>query len=440
MTTFLTIALFAIWPFSDNEIQQEIERIHNEAKSHFKINSDSAISLVNLALIKSEKANYTYGTAKSLYMLGSAANKQGKPALATSYFLDALNVYNSLDDPESFSIRANICLTMGKIFWHHSRSQESIEFYEKGVDLALKANDNKLLVKLLHNTAVAYHTGRDYGTATKYLMKELNYIDSDNKNEKIRAYNELGAVFYNQRMYVKAKEWFNKILVIETSRGASRFRGQALHNLANICKDEGHYAKALDLFEKALLEKELLGNPQSLFITYQDMAELALLEGRSEQALVYANKATPLLGQVPNVPEYFDQYDILSRCVEEKDAVLALKYNRMYSEKYKSFDQMQKDLIAQIEGYQLDLVLANYDKKIMKRAQRHRTLWMLSCGLFFFLAASYFSYRVWRVYSYQSPQTSLELIKNPNEMSYLLDVFRNEKEEYKKTIRQTWRR
>lgn len=385
MTTLFVVALFSIWPFSNEVLEKEIKELHKEAKIQFKVDPDSAIALTQLALSKSQKASDSYTEAMSYAMLGSFANKQGKPALAIIHFLNSLQVYKDLDNPESWTIQANICLTMGKIFRHHHKTQEAIDHYKQGIDLALQSKNKKIMVKLLHNLAVAHRTGKDYGAATHLLMQKLDFIDLENVDELLHTYNELGLEYQSLKEYDKARQWFEKILETETNPEPSFFRGQALHNLANVFNDEGNPKEARAYFERALVEFEPLAQPRDLLLTYQDMASLLLREGQSEMALVYAEKATPLLDDLPDIPEYYDQYDLLSHCIEEKNPREALNYSRLYEKKQKVFNKTQNDLIAQTEGYKLDLVLANHEQKLRQQAQQKKLTYIVIALLIFSL-------------------------------------------------------
>lgn len=372
MTALIFAAVFSIWPFASAQIKEEIETFHNDAKSHIKTDRDSAIALVQLALTKSEEASYSIGIAKSHAMLASAANKNEKSALATTHFLKALQVYETLDDPESKAVQAKICLTMGKIFWQHHKYQSAIDFYEQGVGLSLSGNNHQLLVKLLHNAAVAYRSANDFGSAIKTLTSKLEYINPKNTDEKLHTYNELGLSYQCMKEYQKAQYWFQKMISEETKTQPSFFRGQAWHNLANIYKEKGNYPEAQRYFERALSEREAVQDVDELFITYQDMASLALLENQPERALTYASKATPLLELVPNTPKYFDQYKLLASCYETLDVEKSQIYFKTYGKKHEEFDEIQEDLIAQIEGYKLDLVLANHEKQLLQSAQQKK--------------------------------------------------------------------
>jgi len=228
------------------------------------------------------------------------------------------------------------------------------------------------LVKLLQNSAVAYRHQGDYDNAIDLLMQKLDFLGPNINSETLRTFNSLGTIYYTQKKYDQAKEWFNKILDLETDTSASRFRGQALHNLANIHKEEGNYSEAWSAFKQALTEFKSLAQPKDLFLSYKDMADLALIRNQPDLAMSYAQKATLLLGQVPDTPEYFDHYKILARCVQDNDPRQALMYNNLYFEKDKKFDLLQKDLVAQAEGYKIDVALASHEKKLQEQKQKEK--------------------------------------------------------------------
>ncbi|WP_422358686.1 hypothetical protein [Reichenbachiella sp.] len=54
----------------------------------------------------------------------------------------------------------------------------------------------------------------------------------------------------------------------------------------------------------------------------------------------------------------------------------------------------------------------------------------------FIFVSGVLSVRLWKIYHYKSAEKGLALIKNSNEMVYLLDMFRKEKEEMKKSMDQ----
>ena len=436
MNPILAILLFSFWPFSNDEIKEEVSSIHNQTKAIFKFDPDSAIALVQTALEQSKETNYRYGEAKSYAMLGSIADRQNRTDSAVNYFFDALSKYIGMDDQKSLIDQANVCLTLGAIYYHHHRIQEAINFYEQGAEFALEAMNNKVLAKLVHNIAVAYRKRGELDKANELLLRKLEMIESDNHTERSYTYNELGLTYQESGDYEQAISYYNQVMVLETNPEPVQIRGQAYHNLANTYQQQKDYTKAWDYFNKALTELEPLHHAKDLFITYQDMADLALVEEKKDMALYYAQKATPLLSQVPETPKYFDQYKLLSRCIRETNPKQALVYSDLYGEKHEAFDQVQKHLIEKGEGYKIDLITTNYFNRQREKEQKIRFYLTLFSGLAFFLIAGYMSFKLWRIYRYESPEAALSMIKNPKELIYLFDLFRKEKDELKKTLKQ----
>lgn len=385
MNLTFVLALFSFWPFSNQGIKEEISSIHSHVKIQIKQDPDSAWELAQNALVKAEESFYTNGKARSLFILGHLAHLQSKPALATTYFLEALQIYSELNDTKSLSDQANICLTIGKIFRQHSKNQAAIDYYEQGVEMAMKAGNNKLVAKLLHNTAYAYRTGKNYGMALDVLTKKLEIIETGNTAEKLHTYNELGLVYQCLHRYDDARLWFEKILEIETGEEPSFFRGQALHNLANALMKIGNYKEAMALFNRALLDFEPLAQAKDLILTYQDMADLALLLGQPKLARASSEKATLLLDQTPETHEYFDQKDMLLKCTGRKDSISALQFNRIYNKK-------QEELKIQMEGSKLDLILAKHENKRRQQEQQTRFVYLLITLTLLFLVVYFYTY------------------------------------------------
>ena len=81
------LLLFFSWPSSSVDIKEEISTIHSQAKKQYNTNTDSTFALLQLAIIKSKEANYTVGEAKSYFLLGNIADREGDTDQAITSFL-----------------------------------------------------------------------------------------------------------------------------------------------------------------------------------------------------------------------------------------------------------------------------------------------------------------------------------------------------------------
>ncbi|MEO9966449.1 MAG: tetratricopeptide repeat protein [Reichenbachiella sp.] len=436
MQTFLAFLLLAMWPFSNEKIADRISEVHSQAKNYYVTHPDSTIILLQIALEESKEANYNYGEAKSNFILGSLMDREGNTDQAVSYLLDALTVFIGMNDQKSLADQAKVCLLLGVIYRQHYRINEAIDFYDKGMTFALEASDQKTFIQLLHNKAIILRKIGEAEKAKQLLISKFEMIEANDKEQQLKTYNELGLVYHELNVFDSARSFYQQMIDLETGSVASRFRGQAYHNLANLFQQQKDYVEAWRNYEKALAEKEPLGNAKDLFITYQDMANLALIQGNSNLALSYAEKATPLMPELPETSEYFDQFKLLAQCFESVDIDKSYAYISMYGEKYEAFEKVQKDLIEKGQGYKMDLITANYFNKQRQDQQQAKLYWTLASALIFLFLGGFVSRKLWKIYRYKSPEVALSTIKNQNEMIFLMDMFRSEKEELRNVVKQ----
>lgn len=433
----LLLAILMVWPFSNvDEPQPELQLLYDQIRIYYKTNLDSAALLAEEAIIKSEVLGDSFGYAQSQYIAGDIAQRQGNTSLAVTYYLDALKSFMPLESAKSLSLQANICLSIGKAYRQHYRIKDAIDFYDKGMGLALEGLDQKAFVKLLHNKAVAYRKAGHPEKANELLMNKLGMIAPDNTTELLYTYNQLGLIHRDLGTYDSAIAYYDKILTIDTASTASLHRGQAYHNLGNIYRQQDKHDKSWQSFNQALEELKPLGSIHDLFITYQEMTRLAMVQDNRTLAIFYAEQGAQFLDRLPKTPDHYDQYHLLANCIGESNPTRALAYANRYYEESSIFNALQEELIAQGKGYKMDLITMAYFNAQRQREEQIRFYWTLFCGLIFLIIAGYFSIRLIKIYRYKSPEAALNLIKNPNEMLFLLDMFRNEKEELKRTRRQ----
>lgn len=382
MKTVLAL-IISLWPCSDDKQKQTVIDLQDQAKFYFNTDLDTAAWFADEAYALANDINYLPGQARGQFVRAIIAKAKGDAREAISLFLDALYIYSIVDDPKYASNQAKIYTTLGKLCRQHNRYQEAIDYYNRGIKLARLADDRETWFKLLQNTAVAYRWAGEYKIALDLLKQKMALheiaIDNEklrtfNNNERLRTFNTIGGIYYLQQKYDSAEVWFNKILAADSHPSFRHFRVQAYHNLANVHKDEKNYEMAWSYFELALEANKSLGNAKNSFITYQDMAELALMENDPELALTFAQKATPLMEKLPEIREYYDHYQLLARCVQHQNPELALAYHEQYIEIDKKFDLQQQELTAQAEAYKVDLILASHEKRLSDQAQKQKQI------------------------------------------------------------------
>ncbi|MEO9803618.1 MAG: tetratricopeptide repeat protein [Reichenbachiella sp.] len=418
-----------------NKAVQEIIAIKEQMKAYYSTDLDSAALLAQMILNKSKEANYSLGQAKGEFAIAYITYKQGYLGKSIPHFLDALDLYLPINTRESLIDQANICITLGQIYWYHHSHDAAIEFYDKGIALAQRADDNEAIVKLIQNKAMSLRRIGKMAESTKLLVELIDIIPESNIEAKHKTYNQLGLIYNDLQEYDQARRWFDKMIQLD-SDVPSLYRGRAFHNIASSYKEQKNYNKARAYYERSIEAYEGLGNSRDFFLAYRDLAELALLENSIDLCKIYSEKAKSLLDEVPRTPEHYDLYHILSKCLQASQPEEAFKYRDQYVSENESFLKRQHDLIAAGEKYKVQLITSNYFNKVKRQEDRLRLAWTMSCAVAFIFLAVLLTLKLYRIYSYRSPELALSHIKSQNEMIYLLDLFRKEKEEMKNTLRQ----
>lgn len=438
MLNIFNYLLLTIWPFSfDLDSKKEITDLIDASSAYYISDPDSNKLLVNTALVKSREINYKYGEARCLYILGLVASHENQPDKAVPNLLEALELFRTINNEKYLSDQAGICLALGKVFRSHHNISTALDFYEQGVSLAISAKNNSTLRQLLYNKSIAYRRQGSLVKAMESLVKSMDLIPDENKIIKQRTYNQFGLIYLELEKFETSREWFRKMIQLESNNSDPQFyRGQAYHNIALTYKGQNNNERAWEFFTKAASEKEQLGNAEKLFITYHDMAELAASWNREKLALKYAQKALNEIKQVPNTPEFYNIYKLLAQGFANKNSSIAMSYASQYMNSSEAFNAKQKLLIENGDKYKVQLIASNYFNKVKRQKERIRMAWTMSCAAAFVFLAFALGIRLYRIYSYKSPELALTNIKSQNEMIYLMDMFRNEKEEMKKTLRQ----
>lgn len=368
MNLILTVLLLIPSLFdSDKEAIKEIDSIFRHATVHYNnLNLDSTRTLIQKAHLESRQIGYTYGEGRSLVFLGAIADVEGRSDKAVSYLLDALDRFRLVGSNKALFYQAEICATLGKIFRQHNDILSAIDFYQQGIGFAVATNNTITLRKLLYNQSIAYRRHGDPMKAMDVLSQSMDFIPKGDATIKQRTYNQLGLIYYEQEEYDKAREWYNKMIRLDSAKSQPQYyRGQAYHNVALTYQRENDTFNTWKYYQLAIKEKEPLGNAEKIFLTYRDMAELALLEGQIKDALNYAHKALVLIDQVPKTPENYNLYLILSECTEESDPAKALTYTKQYISEMESFHARQKKLLDEAKQYKVRLAALSYEKEAL---------------------------------------------------------------------------
>ena len=374
----------------------------NEIAKHYlnNRNLDSARITAYTALLQAHENNYSYGTAKSQHILGMIAYRQDSLGISLPFLLKSLSNYIKDGSTPALSDQANICITLGKIYRIHNKYEEAIKFYDKGIDYAYKSEDYDALTKLLYNKALVLRKINNLPEAADLLIEKLRLINDIDKPEspniigRLFAYNQLGLIYRDLGEFIAARNYYQKMIELVNQTDPeryARYRGQAHHNIAVSYQHQGLLLTAKESFHQALIEKEKIGRTKDLFITYIDLAELNLILDQDQEATILCAKALELYAKLPQIPDYFKVYHIMSKCTRSQgNTAEALYYQDIYVQENSKYNETQENIIAEGDKYKIDLITSNFFNELnnqQEQAKFHKII--LICLIIF---TSYFAF------------------------------------------------
>ncbi len=305
-------------------------------------NYDSALSMYQRALsIFQQIPNNSEHTAKTLYNIGLAYFYQGNTAKAMSYLVEAVSLYDKLNDKEE---QANVMNAIASVYATQGEFGKALRQYQSILEIAESLGYDRLLDNIYHNISSAYF---DWYESQPNTRREV-WLDS--------------ALYYNR-----------KALAIRKKQGNKSGIAACLISLGNIYNAQKKYGLALEAYGSALKSKIELNDRRGQAICYENMAEVNLklkhlglaiqsienaiaiyreIESPQDMltALQMASEIYSTIGNYKSAFEALKQYIVLSDSIFTKEkaselAEMEAKYEliKKTAENHRQDAQLQKE-------------------------------------------------------------------------------------------------
>lgn len=432
MKIFVYSILVVLLISCSDEVQLELENEYDVAMSLYKAEMyDEAISKLQ-PLFDHSIVDRNELKVKALYLRGFIYYLRDQNKLAYQDYIKALDIANEIgDDMRSSKLNNEI----GLIFLDSELfEQASIHF-----KLALGKSDEASTQDIAH---YYYNLGRSLRrldkmeSASEYFLKAIDINNGlRNFDALSNCYLELGLLQHEVGNEQLALNHFNEILRIsDLSYKADIFRWKANNNIGNVYLSLGKVEEAESFFQKSLSYEK---NDSQLSVTYNNLGKIANEKGDYERAWEYFKKSIQFNSKKIEMNELAITNMALRKTLQELDQPDSLVYYTMRinelalpSLETQVWLKNEEDKIVLLTKYQ------DYERKKAEREQYAKTSWLMAFIMTFILVSGLLSVRLWKIYNYKSAQKGLSLIKNSNEMVYLLDMFKKEKEEMRRVMNQ----
>jgi AraC-like DNA-binding protein len=270
-------------------------------------------------------------------------------------------------------------INKANFYFEFGNYQESMEYNLKASELLKKTDNIVRELAVTYNIAlIKLHTNDDIG-AIELLKKMIAIIDggSAGKLDRLRAcaYNGLIKGYIGIEDYEKAKMYCEIAIEFSQENKDRESEFYALSFLATIARIDKNYQKAYQLLDECLLiAEEIKAVAQELPMIYFEKGEVYYDEKRYKEAIDITLKAEALMDQ--NNIKYIqleEMYALLAKSYSEiEDIENSVKFYKKANEAYKKNDKRQGsisvDIIKKYDLKSLEEEL-NLAEKITKKTQ-----------------------------------------------------------------------
>ncbi|WP_026476671.1 helix-turn-helix domain-containing protein [Alkaliphilus transvaalensis] len=231
---------------------------------------------------------------------------------------------------------ADFKIIRGNFYYHNYQYNEALTEYLDVLEYALRSNDHGLTARMYNSIACVYKLQMNLDTALIHYVKAYDtarvYKPKDEAKRKVLA-------LYNQILCYRLMKRYDLALShINLLRGLKwddpYFKvilDKTLLIEGSTYRDIGNYEKALKTYDK-LQNNERELNKETLFLLYDNYAELFLLQKKPREALVFVHKANEIKKEV-NINYLPDLYLMEAKCysiLKDYDLVVSLLENALH--------------------------------------------------------------------------------------------------------------
>ncbi len=268
-------------------------------------------------------------TLKMIVHIGNIYLRIGNKDDALKHYLDAVRIGEKEKMAEQ---TAWAYQSIGRLYRQQNKHEKALEYF----DQSFKLFENKYRIAvLLIDMAKSYNALGSFEQALEHLDKALKIrleIDNSGRNGPADIFLNMGDVFFKERDYEKALEYYNKALELATRFKEYHTAAFGYKNIGSLYFLKSDWHKALENFFKSLEIAKRSGENPLILENYQSIANAYSRLGRYKKALDYFRSYAALKDKIynetsaDNVAEMQTRYETERK---EKEIEILKKNNRI---------------------------------------------------------------------------------------------------------------
>ena len=297
--------------------------------------------------------------------------------------------------------------SLGVVASEQNKYHEAIHYYLKGLQIAEKIKDKKLLIILHNNIGVIYRDTKQIEKAIISFQKSVQLQQETNDNNAGITFTNLATIAIGKQQFAKAEKHLLQAKPFLTNLKDNRAWGEWHNNYGYLNFLQNNFSAAEIHLNEALQQFEAIEDQFGSTDTYLLLANLHNAKNHDDKAILYAKQALELGKKLDVLDHKQKANELLSSLYEKKgNTTLAFQYYKNYS--------VQKDSIINEENAK-KLADAQWNYAFQKQQTEHQNTikkastqkWMIIL-VAFLLLISLLSYYLWKSKKQVKQQLSLE--------------------------------
>ncbi|HNP19698.1 MAG TPA: sensor histidine kinase [Fulvivirga sp.] len=257
--------------------------------------------LLTFCLLLVSYSSYSQGDSiRTAELIANARSWMNKDAEIGKLYLDTLFTGYVKNKPDSYT-SAEYEKFMGIYYYRVSKFDTSILHYKKAARTYKTLNSELDQAKIKVNTAMVFNRIGSYDSAILYTREAYKMFDrlGDKKGVGI-SLNIIGQVYYFNKDYKKAKEYFQLYLKNALSVPDSTEIAGGYNNIAGVSNNLQQYDSAILYYKKALGISKAANNQYSIANSYQNIGSSYKSLGQHSISFNYYDSALFYYAKINN--------------------------------------------------------------------------------------------------------------------------------------------
>ncbi len=278
----------------------KVVELNDLSYTYLKVQLDTAFMLGQRALDFSEKLNYEYGIAKSLFQLGLVFRYQSNYKKAIEYSKKSYNLFEKMGKSGE---KARVLNSLGNVYKRIGDYEKSVENFLASLKIYKKIEDSVKVSYVMNNLGVLYLEMGEYEKSLEFHLQNLEVRRELNVSNEhvIKTLMNIGAVYRETNENNKAIDYYNEAINLIDENTSKYSQLLLLQNMGDIYQIKRYFKSAKYYYLKALKIEKEIGEQDILIYTLQGLGNVLIMEGNFNEGLSYLLKAFSLAKEQGNL-------------------------------------------------------------------------------------------------------------------------------------------